>query len=87
MKVVGVQRLCTRLHRQLRGTRRIIFFTCATGIFPTGRRSARQRWDSWPEPWSAAAGGSDQAKHAPGLLAVIAKISARQGYSDNSVGK
>lgn len=33
--------------------RRIVFLTCTTGIFPTGR-PVRRHWRSWPEPWSPA---------------------------------
>lgn len=35
--------------------RRIAFFTCTCGIFPTGRPPVRRRWASWPEPWAPAA--------------------------------
>lgn len=45
--------MLTLLHRELLAVRRIVFFTCTTGIFPTGR-AVRRDWASWPEPWSPA---------------------------------
>jgi hypothetical protein len=39
--------LRTLVDREIRIARRVVFFTCTCGIFPTSSRPLRQRWAIW----------------------------------------
>jgi hypothetical protein len=41
------RQLLTLVDREIRIARRVIFFTCTCGIFPTSSRPPRQRWMIW----------------------------------------
>ena len=41
------RQLVTLVDREIRIARRVVFFTCTCGIFPTSSRPPRQRWAIW----------------------------------------
>jgi hypothetical protein len=43
----AARQLLTLVDREIRIARRVVFFTCACGIFPTSSRSPRHRWTLW----------------------------------------
>jgi hypothetical protein len=43
----AARQLRTLVDREILIARRVVFFTCACGIFPTSSRSPRQRWTLW----------------------------------------
>jgi hypothetical protein len=43
----AAKQLLTLVDREIRIARRVVFFTCACGIFPSSSRPPRQRWDRW----------------------------------------
>lgn len=45
--VSAARQLLTLVDREIRIARRVVFFTCTCGIFPTSSRPPRQRWTIW----------------------------------------
>jgi len=43
----AARQLLTLVDREIRIARRVAFFTCTCGIFPTSSRPPRQRWTIW----------------------------------------
>jgi hypothetical protein len=43
----AARQLLTLVDREIRIARRVVFFTCTCGIFPTSSRPPRQRWALW----------------------------------------
>src|ERR1700721_1706200 len=43
----AARQLLTLVDREIRIARRVVFFTCTCGIFPTGSRPPGQRWTVW----------------------------------------
>ena len=43
----AARQLLTLVDREIRIARRVVFFTCTCGIFPTSSRPPRQRWAIW----------------------------------------
>ena len=43
----AARQLITLVDREIRIARRVVFFTCTCGIFPTSSRPPRQRWTLW----------------------------------------
>jgi hypothetical protein len=43
----AARQLLTLVDREIRIARRVVFFTCTCGIFPTSSQPARQRWTLW----------------------------------------
>ena len=43
----AARQLLTLVDREIRIARRVAFFTCTCGIFPTSSRPPRQRWTLW----------------------------------------
>jgi hypothetical protein len=43
----AARQLLTLVDREIRIARRVVFFTCTCGIFPTSSRPPHQRWAIW----------------------------------------
>jgi hypothetical protein len=43
----AARQLLALVEREIRIARRVVFFTCTCGIFPTSSRPPRQRWTIW----------------------------------------
>jgi hypothetical protein len=43
----AARQLLTLVDREIRIARRVVFFTCTCGIFPTSSHPPRQRWTVW----------------------------------------
>jgi hypothetical protein len=43
----AARQLLTLVDREIRIARRVVFFTCTCGIFPTSSRPPHQRWTVW----------------------------------------
>ena len=43
----AARQLLALVDREIRIARRVVFFTCTCGIFPTGSRPPGQRWTVW----------------------------------------
>jgi hypothetical protein len=43
----AARQLLTLVDREIRIARRVVFFTCTCGIFPTSSSPPRQRWTMW----------------------------------------
>ena len=43
----AARQLLTLVDREIRIARRVVFFTCTCGIFPTSSRSPGERWTIW----------------------------------------
>jgi hypothetical protein len=45
--LTAARQLLTLVDREIRIARRVVFFTCTCGIFPTSSRSSGERWAVW----------------------------------------
>lgn len=59
------KRLSAWVGREVHNVRRVVYFTCTCGLFPTGSRRPRQRWGIWPSQSQAKAA---ERRNGPSLL-------------------